>query len=274
MKNIFIIIFLGYFTTSNAQVGIGTENPNPSSILEISTTNKGVLFNKLKLSSTDNPAPLSSHQEGLWVYNTETSGSYPNEVYPGLYYNDGTKWILLNAGIPNPRIGDIKASVILGDRDGWYSLDGRAVSSLPTNAQSNANALGILNNLPDASDRILKGIATTLPLRQVNEESFGDLGGTNSITLTQDNLPNIEYKGSVVAVGDHTHTFDSYGNAFWNRYGTSGVTGLNKLPTETRTTEPAGAHSHTVSIPTGGTNTPIVNYPKNFTTQYYIYLGN
>ncbi|WP_313387085.1 hypothetical protein [Chishuiella sp.] len=266
MKKTFLIIFLIYFSNTNAQIGIGTITPNDASILEISTTNKGVLFNKLKLLSTDNPYPLSSHQEGLWVYNTVQSGVQPNEVYPGLYYNDGKKWILLNTDISNPKIGDIKASISVIEHDGWYLLDGRSISTLPTNARLNANNIGIINNLPDSTDRILKGVG--------NSETFATIGGSNSITLTQDNLPNIVYTGNVNSVSDHTHNYDSYANTSWNYNGSSGVTGLRNLATETRTTEPAGAHSHTVSIPTGGTGTPIINYPKNFTTQYFIYLGN
>ncbi|GGE97781.1 hypothetical protein SAMN05443634_106181 [Chishuiella changwenlii] len=267
MKNTSIIISLFCLLTINvnAQVGLGTQLPNTASILEINTTNKGILFNKLQLTSTNSPSPLSNHQEGLWVYNTESAGTTPNEVYPGLYYNDGTKWILLSTDISHPRIGDIKANVAATEHNGWYLLNGRAVSTLPTNARLNAINIGIITNLPDSTDRILKGIAAT--------EVFAITGGNSNIVLTQANLPNITYSGSVNSVLDHTHNFTSYANSTWNHNNGSALA-LRNLATETRTTNPAGAHSHTVTIPTGGTATPIVNYPRNLTTQYFIYLGN
>lgn len=259
-----IIFFLATTIITYAQVGIGTTTPNNGSILEVSTTNKGILFNQIKLVSSDNPAPLSNHQEGLWVYNTEQSGTYPNEVFPGLYYNDGEKWILLNTTISLPKIGDIKANISTTENNGWYLLDGRAITTLPTNARTNATSIGIITNLPDTTDRILKGIT--------NVETFAVTGGNNSIILTQANLPNITYSGNVNSVADHTHNFTSYANSTWN-HNAGTLLSLRNLATEQRTTNPAGAHSHTVTVPTGGTATPIVNYPRNFTTQYFIYLG-
>src|SRR5690606_8893417 len=38
--------------------------------------------------------PLSAHVAGMMLYNTATA----NDVVPGIYYNDGTKWILLTPG--------------------------------------------------------------------------------------------------------------------------------------------------------------------------------
>ncbi|WP_185097120.1 hypothetical protein [Chryseobacterium sp. IHB B 17019] len=46
------------------------------------------------------------------------------------------------------------------------------------------------------------------------------------------------------------------------------------INTETRTTEAAGNHSHTISVASGGSNTPVVRYPKHLVVQYFIYLGN
>lgn len=73
---------------SMAQVGINTQTPHPDSILELKSSDKGFLPSRVKLSSLASPAPLSTHVEGMIVYNTATS----NDVTPGLYINDGTKW--------------------------------------------------------------------------------------------------------------------------------------------------------------------------------------
>ncbi len=74
-----------------AQVKVG-DNPtaiNPNAVLEIESTNQGVLMPRLSLLSTINPSPLNAHIAGMAVYNTSTIA----DVSPGFYYNDGAKWV-------------------------------------------------------------------------------------------------------------------------------------------------------------------------------------
>ncbi|MET7257500.1 tail fiber domain-containing protein [Dyadobacter fermentans] len=74
-----------------AQVKVG-DNPttiNANSMLEVESTSKGLLLPRLPLTQTTNPAPLNAHVAGMTVYNTATA----NDVVPGFYYNDGTKWV-------------------------------------------------------------------------------------------------------------------------------------------------------------------------------------
>lgn len=74
-----------------AQVKIG-DNPttiNANSVLEVESTSKGLLLPRLPLTQTTNPSPLNAHVAGMTVYNTATA----NDVTPGFYYNDGTKWV-------------------------------------------------------------------------------------------------------------------------------------------------------------------------------------
>jgi len=63
--------------------------PNASAGLDIDFTTKGFLVPRVALTGTANPAPLLSHNAGMLVYNTVTAG----DVAPGLYRNDGTKWL-------------------------------------------------------------------------------------------------------------------------------------------------------------------------------------
>jgi len=89
-RSISIIILLISLTSSSfAQVGIGTVLPDPDSVLDITSTDKGLLLPRVLLTSTSSFAPLSAHVEGMSVYNTNTAG----DVRPGQYYNDGSKWI-------------------------------------------------------------------------------------------------------------------------------------------------------------------------------------
>jgi|SRR6218665_288179 len=95
MKKIFTILLALYGLNMMAQVKIGTnpESVNASSLLELESTDKGLLLPRIALTSTAAFAPLAAHVAGMVVYNTATAGVAPNNVTPGQYYNDGTQWI-------------------------------------------------------------------------------------------------------------------------------------------------------------------------------------
>lgn len=71
-----------------------TVTPNPNAVLDLSSIQRGVLFPRLSLESTTSPAPLTKHEAGMMVYNL----SKKNDVVPGIYYNDGTKWVMTGGG--------------------------------------------------------------------------------------------------------------------------------------------------------------------------------
>lgn len=99
--NLFILalLMLAMLTNLNAQnnVGIGTTTPNASALLELSATDKGFLAPRVSLTSTIVAAPVTSPATGLLVFNTNTAGTAPNNVVPGFYYWDGTKWVQVGA---------------------------------------------------------------------------------------------------------------------------------------------------------------------------------
>lgn len=75
-----------------AQVGIGTNTPNASAILDITSTNKGFLPPRVALTGTADVNTIASPTTGLFIYNSATAGTSPSNVTPGLYYYDGSKW--------------------------------------------------------------------------------------------------------------------------------------------------------------------------------------
>lgn len=78
-----------------AQVTIGSgEPPHNDALLDLKefsngASSKGLLMPRVSLTSTTLANPLSSHTKGMIIYNQATTG----DVSPGLYFNDGTKWI-------------------------------------------------------------------------------------------------------------------------------------------------------------------------------------
>lgn len=86
---------LGTAYFANAQVGIGTPTPATSAMLEIASTNKGVLIPRVTLSNTKTMLTGNTTQlESLLVYNTATTTTGTDDVTPGFYY-----WVPLNGSV-------------------------------------------------------------------------------------------------------------------------------------------------------------------------------
>lgn len=83
---------------NQGNVGIASSSPNLDAALELGATNKGFLPNRVALTSTNSASPLTAHVLGMLVYNTATAGVTPNNVEPGYYYNNGSKWIKFSTG--------------------------------------------------------------------------------------------------------------------------------------------------------------------------------
>lgn len=70
-----------------SQVGIGTTNPDNSSILDLKSSNSGLLIPRINLSSTTDNITIPNPANALLVYNLSTV----NDIVPGFYYWD-SKW--------------------------------------------------------------------------------------------------------------------------------------------------------------------------------------
>ena len=123
-----LIVATLFVGLANAQVKIGA-NPttiNSSSILEIESSNKGFLMPRVALTATNSAGPLAAHVAGMIIYNTATAGTAPNNVVPGVYYNDGTRWVFAKAVSGN----GITASTNNGDGTFTFNFsDGTSFTS-------------------------------------------------------------------------------------------------------------------------------------------------
>ena len=95
-KKIILLSAILLSAVASAQVKIGGTDgkPNADAMLDIESSDKGVLLPNVALVDTTIPDPLSAHVEGMTVYNTANTktATNVNGVVPGFYYNDGTKW--------------------------------------------------------------------------------------------------------------------------------------------------------------------------------------
>lgn len=92
MRYSFVLLLIFLVNSVLAQTGIGTSLPNPSAKLDVYATNKGFLPPRIALLGKTDVATISSPATGLIIYNTATAGTTPNNVTPGYFYWDGSKW--------------------------------------------------------------------------------------------------------------------------------------------------------------------------------------
>ncbi|NBR14126.1 MAG: tail fiber domain-containing protein [Flavobacteriales bacterium] len=96
------MIFSQVFGQQSVSISdVNGATPNASSVLDISSTSKGLLIPRVSLTSTTVTSPVTSPLTSLLVYNTQTI----NDVTPGYYYWNGTSWQRFDTG---NTIGDWK----------------------------------------------------------------------------------------------------------------------------------------------------------------------
>lgn len=200
-----------------------------------------------------------------------------------------------NLKVEGAIVGDIKSGIQAADHKGWYIMDGRALTSLPAKAQTNAGTIGIVGSLPNATNLTMK--------TKQGAEALLSTGGSATYTLTQANMPNysLPTATSSNASSSHTHTatVDSAGlhqhtaqgqniSRVLKNFSSSGsnsdsalveggttpfYTDYDGAHTHNAIINTAGAHTHTVSVNTGGSSTPFSLYQPYFVIRRFIYLG-
>ncbi len=84
-----VIIIMASYPISGVfsqSVGINTKNPDPSSVLDISSSSKGILIPRVSIDNLTSPDPISDPVEGLLVYNISNVTSH------GFYYWKANGW--------------------------------------------------------------------------------------------------------------------------------------------------------------------------------------
>lgn len=96
MRTFLVIPLLAIAPLAIAQnVGINSTGAAPaaSAMLDVESTNSGVLVPRLALTATNVAAPVAAPAASLLVFNTATAGVAPNNVTPGYYYWNGVQWV-------------------------------------------------------------------------------------------------------------------------------------------------------------------------------------
>lgn len=99
---IMAMILPQHTSAQQKSVGINNTSPDQSAALDVQSgvgISQGILIPSVLLTATNAAAPITLPAPTLLVYNTATAGVFPNNVYPGYYYNAGTalapNWVRL-----------------------------------------------------------------------------------------------------------------------------------------------------------------------------------
>jgi hypothetical protein len=236
-----------------AQVGIGTQTPHSSAILDVAATDKGILFPKM---TSAQRTAIASPAAGLYVFDTNTNS---------LWIYNGSTWANT---VAEASYGDIKSGFQGSDHSGWIKLDGRLVSTLTVSQKNVAASLGFNTSLPNATD--------SYPVQKTG--TLGSLVGSNTKTISQANLPSVNFSGSTTG-GDHAHTaYGSFsrprGDQSWSNGGGSSWWGWSNGVTQSvSVTVNSSSHTHGVNVSSGGSNTPIDIQPRGMVVNMFVYLG-
>ncbi len=170
----FLILFSFVSLQTYSQVGIGTTAPDESSILDIQSTNKGVLFPRIDLGATNIPNPA----KGLVVWNTDLLNG---ELNTGLFFWNGSAWLSLVSNEKlNTEINNIETAA---GGSGW--ADGG-------NNATTGDFIGTTNYVP-------------LEFR-VNDQQVGYFDPVGGMALGSEANAN---QNKSIAIGDHADSSTS-----------------------------------------------------------------
>ena len=196
---------------------------------------------------------------GSATYKLKAWASYSTfGVYSELNGRTGVTWKKISGNAPMSVInyGDVKTGFQSSDHNGWVKLNGRAKSTLSATQQAQATTLGIGTNLPDASNAFLVQ----------NGSAVGTVAGSNSVTLAQNQLPNVTFTGQIGELAHGAYIGSTASGVFTRVNGTSSGNASGGGVTET----------FNLSIPLNGgvTQQSIDITPRRLIVNTFIYLGN
>lgn len=121
MRNFLLLIAFVLFYSSAvfSQAAINTDGaaPDNSAMLDVKSNTKGFLPPRVALTAVNVASPVTTPANGLLVYNTATAGTAPNNVVPGNYYWNGTRWIAVT-----PPVGTSAGDMLYWNGTQWVRV--------------------------------------------------------------------------------------------------------------------------------------------------------
>jgi len=187
-----------------------------------------------------------------------------DEIYYSVkvYHDNENEWRHLKL----IEIGDLKYSIQSIDHNGWLKCDGREISreQYPKLFSVIGTSFGVGDgvttfNLPDARGRVLGAIGNGTGL---SSRTLGQSVGTETHTLTTNEIPSHSHTGTTNSDGTHTHTSNAVGGSLGliSANGSNTAIDVDSSPVEPNlyaapqalVINSAGAHTHSFTTDTTG----------------------
>lgn len=176
-KAIFIVFFnLIIIVQLTGQVGIGTVNPDASSMLDINSTEKGILTPRM---STAQRIAISEPANGLLVYDVDERAFY--------YFEEDTDdWVKLNSSLEK------RDNFVLVKSEADFPEPSGGIITLDSNTYYEINGTIVLNNSINLNNAYLSGL-------DANEDRLLKTSGTIFSGSTGGSIRNITITGGGTA---------------------------------------------------------------------------
>jgi hypothetical protein len=184
--NLFTFLMLLFFANGFAQIvqkfGDDSFTIDANAVLELQSTNKGLLLPRVPLTSTSLVSPLSAGSTltaGMTVYNTATQ----NDVTPGFYYYNGTKWV---------RVADSSSTIAVANGGTGATTAAGALTNLGAQSTSNLSSSVATNTGSTTMYPSVSAVETYVAAKETPDATSllkgkiqltGDLAGTAASPL-------------------------------------------------------------------------------------------
>ncbi|QGK74451.1 hypothetical protein [Flavobacterium sp. SLB02] len=173
-KTLLMLFFFLITSIGNAQIGIGTTTPDATSIVDITSTTKGMLAPRM---TTIQRNAITTPAQGLLVYDTDLKSFY--------YFSTPSGWLpLLNSSVGRTNFKRVKSAADLAPE----LLAGGSVYLLNTNTLYEINGSITLAAPINLNDAYVTGVDT-------NEDILTFPGGTIFQGTTGGSIRNVTLRG-------------------------------------------------------------------------------
>lgn len=171
LKIILLVLLMLIIYKGSAQYGFGTDNPDPSAVIDATAAEKGLLVPRVALVSTSNESPVTNPATSLLIYNTASV----NDVTPGYYYWDGSKWMsLLTTTTPIQTVVSKTIDDTLSKTDNMVVASGDITLTMP-----------VITGTDNGVEISVKNIGTYTDLIIVRGNDGATIDGMDSTQITR-----------------------------------------------------------------------------------------
>ncbi|MFP4846307.1 cell wall anchor protein [Winogradskyella sp. PE311] len=185
MKLFNFLLFLLFSNFLLAQVGVGNTNPDASSILDITSTTKGMLAPRM---TTLQREAITTPADGLLVYDTDESS---------FYFYKASNWVIINSDLQNVERDNYKLVKSAADLADELVAGGGTTYELDTNTYYEINGTVVLSFPIDLNNAYISGL-------DANEDVLFQPTGTIFSGTTGGSIRNLTLVSSASKIFDIT----------------------------------------------------------------------